>query len=261
MKFTYWNTQKIDAFDRIIDIVQKEDPCLFFLSEFDLDCLTGKESKLLEHGYELYDNPGCKRVSILKRVGFEVELSLQNKFYTTTRIKKDDLYVVSLHLPSQMWQSMASLKEFLRDLRITLDEEIGSSSDAKILLIGDFNVNPYESPMIDYDGFVSTNSPKAKHTINYLGKSRTTYYNPTWELYSRTNFPGTKQFSRPSASSYDVLEFHYLDQVVISQKLLMSIVEHKIDIIEETENFTFFNHVSNKVEGSDHLPITYKIKF
>lgn len=261
MKFIYWNKKKIDAFNRIIDIVQKEKPSLFFLSEFNLEYFGGKESKLLEQGYELYDNPGCKRVSILKRVGFEVELSLQNKYYTTVRIKKDNLYVVSLHLPSQMWQSMASLKEYLRDLRFALDEEIGSSADTKILLIGDFNVNPYESPMIDYDGFVSTNSTKAKHTISYNGKSRTTYYNPTWELYSRTNFPGTKQFSRPSASSYDVLEFHFLDQVVISQKLLMSIAEHKIDIIEETENYTFFNHVSNKIEGSDHLPITYKIKF
>ncbi len=229
LTFTYWNTKNIDSADIIIDILKQEKPILFFLSEFNIENSNDLESKLIGKDYEVFENPGCERITVLKRIDINIELNLQSKFFTILNLVDNDMFIVSLHLPSQMYQSLDSLKEILRNLRNTIDEDIGSSAETKILIIGDFNVNPYESPMINYDGFVSTNSPKAKHTINYSGLSRTTYYNPTWQLYSRNNFPGTKQFKRPSATSYDVIEFHYLDQVLISQKLLENMDEEFIN--------------------------------
>ena len=251
MTYTYWNTNKINAIEMIIEIALKEDTDIFFLSEFNSDQLESGCNVLKDNGYEVLNNPGCKRIIIIKKVGIELQLSLQNSYYSVVLDENSGIYVVSLHLPSQMWQSLDSLKEFMRDLRVNLDNELGASSETKIILIGDFNVNPYESPMTHYDGFVATNSPKAKHTINHLGKSRTTYYNPTWQLYNRKNFPGTKQFSRPSPTSYDVIEFHYLDQVLISQKMLESIDEESVSIIEFTENFVFFDIERNIIQESD----------
>lgn len=260
MNYTYWNTNNIRANDMIVEIAKIENVDLFFLAEFNKNQLTELEADLEKNDYELFENPGCKRITIIKKKTINLDLSIQNPYYSVVVHKETGINVVSLHLPSQLWQSLDSLKEFMRDLRNNLDNEIGTSAEAKILLIGDFNVNPYESPMTHYDGFLCTNSPKAKHTINHLGKSRTTYYNPTWQLYSRVNFPGTKQFNRPSTTSYDVLEFHYLDQVVISQKLLESIEEESINVIENTKNFTFFNQEKNVIELSDHLPLIYKFK-
>lgn len=260
MNFAYWNTKQIDAVDMIVDIIKQNNLSLFFLSEINLEKLLEQINKIDDIGYEVFENPGCERVLILKKKNLCVQLNIQNHFYSAIKLIENDIYVISLHLPSQMFQSLDSLKEFMRDLRNNIDVEIGDSLTEKILLIGDFNINPYESPMTHYDGFLATNSPMAKNRINHLQKSRTTYYNPTWQLYSRKNFPGTKQFRRPSATSYDILEFHFLDQVIISQKLLESISEEKIEVVEKTDNFEFFNVKTNKIKQSDHLPLLYKLK-
>lgn len=260
MNFIYWNTKNNDVIDIIIEILEEEKPELFFLSEITKYPLSIHVEKLIQTGYNIFENPGCKRVMILKKDSVNIDLGLQNKYYTTISYINTDLFVVSLHLPSQMFQHMESLKEFIRDFRVDLDNTLGDSLETKILIIGDFNVNPYESPMIDYDGFRAINSPNGRKVINHLTKSKTSYYNPTWQLYAHNKFPGTKFFPRPSSSSYDVLEFHFLDQVVISHKLLESISEEKIKVIERTSNFVLFDEGKNLIRVSDHLPLSYKIK-
>lgn len=260
MKNIYWNTKDIKDADRILDIVDKERPDLFFLSETDSELLTRYEDEFEKRGYQYFPNPGCERVKIIKNKQLQADLSLQNKYYTTIFAKSADLFITSVHLPSQMFQHMDALKEFLRDFRFELDAEIGGSLDKDILVIGDFNVNPHEKPMIDFDGFAAANSINSRKEITHLGKQRATYYNPTWQLYSRTHFPGTKHFKRPSGSLYDILEYHYLDQVVLSQSLRQKIKKERIDVIESTANFTFFDTASNTIHGSDHLPILYEFK-
>ena len=260
MKCIYWNTNDIKAFDRIEDLLNHKSPDLLFLSEIKSSFIEVNHSTLLKLGYEYYENPGCDRVSIIKKVDLPTELKLQNYYYTVIRIINTDTFFVSIHLPSQMFQHMKALKEFIRDFRNDIDIEIGSSLEKKIVVIGDFNVNPHEDPMIDFDGFLATNSTNSRKTITHLGKKRATYYNPTWQLYSRKQFPGTKAFNRPSGSSYDILEYHYLDQVVISQYLLSNILNDTIEVIEKTDNFIFYNDGKNKIIGSDHLPLLYQFK-
>jgi len=260
MDIIYWNTNKIENLDRVIDILRTKIPDLMFLSEINRNILEKEDILLKTCGYEYFENPGCDRVAIIKKIDFNVELKLQHYYYTVIHENNSETYIVSIHLPSQMFQHLKALKEFIRDFRHILDHEIGNSIEKKIIVIGDFNINPHEEGMIDFDGFLATNSTASRDTITHLQKRRTTYYNPTWRLYSRKQFPGTKAFNRPSGSSYDVIEHHYLDQVVISKKMLKSITEDHIEIIEETENFSFFDKDKNSILGSDHLPLLYKFK-
>jgi exonuclease III len=260
MTIVYWNTKNNNTLDRIVDILLCKDVDVIFLSEIDKEVIETNIDSLTKYGYEYFENPGCKRVIIIKKISFEIELKQQNYYYTVVKEVKNDINIISIHSPSQMYQNMKALKEFIRDFRNTIDSEIGSSLDKKIIVIGDFNINPHEEAMIDFDGFLATNTTRGRQTITHLKKQRTTYYNPTWQLYSRTNFPGTKAFQRPSASVYDVLEHHFLDQVVISQNLLSSIFEDSIEVVENTDDFVFFDEAKNSTLGSDHLPLLYKFK-
>lgn len=258
MKCIYWNTKSIQDVNRIADLLMQELPDFFFLSEINKHLLETNNDKFISLGYEYYLNPGCERVSIIKNLKTEAQLGIQNKYFTTVKAIDINTYIISLHLPSQLFQHMDSLKEYIRDLRLRIDIEIGPSDEKQILLIGDFNVNPYEKPMIDFDGFLATNSTKARRKIVHLGNTKNIYYNPTWQLYSRKSFPGTKYFPRPSASSYDIIEYHFLDQVVISQLLSEKIHDEKIKVIESSSNYSFYNIENNSVEGSDHLPLSYQ---
>jgi exonuclease III len=260
MTIIYWNTKEVANLDRIADILNDRQPDFIFLSEIKRDVIENNSALLKNLGYEYFENPGCKRVAIIKKSSLQVELKMQNYYYTAVKESSFGIHIISLHLPSQMFQHMKALKEFIRDFRNTIDIEIGSSLEKKIIVIGDFNINPHEDPMIDFDGFLATNSVKSRHTIKHLKKIRTTYYNPTWQLYSRKHFPGTKAFNRPSGSSYDILEHHFLDQVVISQYLLSNISNDSIEVIEKTKNFIFFDDANNSIVGSDHLPLLYQFK-
>ncbi len=261
MTSIYWNTNNISTFTEIESLLTHYSPDLLFLSEISDELIENNKNNLTKLGFEHFENPGCERVLIIKKISLNVDLKIQNYYYTSIIDKKTDTCFISIHLPSQMFQHMDGLKEFIRDFRFEIDVEIGSSLEKNIIVIGDFNVNPHEKPMIDFDGFLATNSINSRKTITHLTKKRTTYYNPTWKLYSRTKFPGTKSFNRPSGSSYDVLEHHFLDQVVISQHLLSSIIEEKIEVIEKTKNIDFYDEKKNKSIVSDHLPLLYQFKF
>jgi exonuclease III len=155
---------------------------------------------------------------------------------------------------------MDALKSFIRTFRGEIDDEIGNSSKQDILIIGDFNVNPFEKPMIDFDGFSASNSKSHRKEVTHLRSKKELYYNPTWTMYGKNNFPGTKYFRRPSASSFDILEHHYLDQVVLSYSLSQKLTSESINVLEFTTNKTFFDSTSNSILQSDHLPLIYEFK-
>ncbi len=258
MKCVYWNTKSIEYLQLIIDILVCECPDVFFLSETHLEFLVINEAHFFKLGYEIFSNPGCERVKILKKMNVDVELSVQSKYYTSIKDKNTETYIVSIHFPSTMFQHIDGLKKFIRNFRNEIDSEIGDSLNERILIIGDFNVNPFEKPMIDFDGFLATNSPNGRKEITHLDESRSSYFNPTWKLYSRGHFPGTMHFKRPSGFSFDILEFHYLDQVVVSQKLKSDLVYERIEVIERIGETNFFDVKKNAIIGSDHLPILYE---
>jgi hypothetical protein len=126
--------------------------------------------------------------------------------------------------------------------------------------MGDFNINPFEKPMIDFDGFGASNSIKLRKEAVHLQKRKALYYNPTWILYRENSFPGTKYFKRPSGSSFDILEHHFLDQVVLSYQMSQNIIFENINVLRKTKNFTLFNISTNSIDFSDHLPLIYEYK-
>ncbi|MDO6745516.1 hypothetical protein Q4553_13155 [Tenacibaculum soleae] len=259
MKFIYWNTNNIKELLQIVDICNSEKPDIFFLSEIEESNLEDDKELLKQNDYVHFSNPGSSRVQIIVKKELNIELGLQNKYYTNVKLPDFDLDIISLHLPSQMFQHFDALKEFIRDFRKDIDLNIGIPDEKRILLIGDFNVSPFDKPMIDFDGFSATNSINSRERITHLGKNKALYYNPTWKLFSNSSFPGTKYFKRPSGSSYDILEHHFLDQVVISTKLSREIKDEEIKVIEKSSKYKYYNQGSNVILESDHLPLSYKI--
>jgi hypothetical protein len=261
MNLIYWNLNNLNRIDIVLSLLSEKAPSFLFLAEANLEYIGEHSESILELGYNVLDNPGCERIIVLKRNEIRAELSVQSTYYSGIKLSKPNIFVVAIHLPSQMFRHMDSLNEFMRDFREDLDTELGSSLEKNILVMGDFNVNPYEKPMINFDGFVATNSIKARKVINHNKRKKEPYYNPTWKLYGRTGFPGTKYFKRPSASSYDIIEFHFLDQVILSQALMHMIEDDVIEVVENTKQFTFLDHKKNQIQFSDHFPLSYNIKF
>lgn len=262
MKLIYWNTKNNISLDSVIDILEDFAPDFLFLSEINEELLLSNISKLKTINYLYFENPGCDRVKILKKESIKCNLNYQTKYYTTLNLPDSDLYIISVHLPSQMFQHQSALKSFIRDVRQEIDSKIGNSNIKNIIIIGDFNVNPFEPALIEFDGFGATNSTNFRKKITNLNpkSEKTLYYNPTWKLYMNNHFPGSKYFPRPSGSSFDILEHHLLDQVLISRNLLHNLENEKISFINKTKNFIFFDDDKNKILISDHLPLNFEFE-
>lgn len=261
MNLIYWNTNKTTSLEPVLDVCETESPDIIFLSEIDDETIDLGNAALSKIGYHQIKNPGCERVKVISKLSIQLTLSLQNKYFTSLYDNELNLSIISVHLPSQMFQHLKALKEFIRDFRREIDLNIGASEDESIVIIGDFNVHPFDEAMIDFDGFSATNSVLARRKITNLKKTKELYYNPTWNLYSNNDFPGTKYFRRPSGSSYDILEHHFLDQVVISRKLLSRLTTQSIKTINKSNKYIFREEGKNLILESDHLPLSYTLTF
>lgn len=265
MKLIYWNTHGFKEFEVYKELLIDYSPDIFFTSETNEDLFLDLSSTFESVGYVHIENPGCERIKIFIRNNLTCDLGIQSKFYSTIIV--NDITIISVHFPSQMNHHMDALRNNLRRFRNIIDEEIGSSTEKSILVIGDVNVNPYEPAMINFDGFMATNSISARKSIKSIDdERREPYYNATWRLYSDNIFPGTKKFPRPSGSSYDIIEFHLLDQVLTSFKFREIIESDEISIITKTSNYNLLNNKTYKnkkiykIDYSDHLPLFYKFK-
>lgn len=261
MKVVFWNTKNIEDINIVLSIIEDESPDIFFLAEF--------KSLMIKDYYKEIDalnmshliNPGCEKIIILiKKTLKNIELTIQHTDYTGIRLAKSNLNIISVHMPSQINYEFDALKFNIGKFKADFEKHIGETETANILLIGDFNVNPFESPMTHYDGLAATNTNDFNPKKIFRGYSNSLYYNPTWQLYAKSHFPGTYRKPRPSNTSFDVIEHHFLDQVIMSQKLLMSIKSDNIDIIDKTTKYNIFDYAKNKINFSDHLPLKYNFE-
>jgi exonuclease III len=261
MKLIFWNTKKINDFRIIISILNDESPDFLFLAEFNHDELNSHMSELNIINYEHFLNPGCDKILIIKKKEItDIDLSLQHKDYSAIYIKSIDVHIISLHMPSQLNYGLDALKHNLSEFKFQFETHIGNSEQKSILLIGDFNVNPFEAPIVNYDGLSATNTTNFNVIKVFRSQENHIYYNPTWKLYSNINFPGTFRKVRPSNSVFDVIDHHYLDQVILSHKLLKRITNEDISTLLQTSEYDIFNIALNKIMHSDHLPIKYEFQ-
>lgn len=261
MKIIYWNTQNLDRFSPIANILDTESPDIFFLAETDEKWVSKNLSIFGQHSFSHLANPGCSKLVVIGKSNVLLSIAMQDTYLSTFKDLATNTFIVAVHFPSQMYNSLDALKDFVRSVRHKMERTMGESHQSKIIIIGDFNMSPFDKAMIDFDGFSASNSRKHRLSITNLQVTRSLYFNPTWKLFQNQDFPGTKYFKRPSATSFDVIEHHYLDQVLLSHKFHTSAKDFDIAVITHLKSEIYFNSSINKVEISDHLPLKFTYKF
>jgi hypothetical protein len=140
-----------------------------------------------------------------------------------------------------------------------IEDDIGIK---KSVIIGDFNMNPFEKGMVSADGFHSIpcskviQTKKGKRTIR--DREHTMFYNPMWNLLGDIdNKPGTYYHS---SNSYNVYFWNILDQVIMRPDLIDYFDKYSLKILTNTGEISLIDN-NGKPKVSDHLPITFRFNF
>jgi exonuclease III len=264
MKIGFWNTNKKSLTKNIVDFTYKKDLDILILVECTVsaDTLETELRKERAENYSklIFDNSKFK---ILTRLNTEYitnhDKEFGGNFWSIHKFVLPTLTpfsVVSVHFPSKLyWDDFSQSLEavnLMSEIR-KYENENGKNS----LLIGDFNMNPYEVGMtssIGLHGVKDVNVAK-KNYRQVQGIKYDFFYNPMWNfLGDKCDVPGTYFYEK---AVHNNVMWNTFDQVLIRPSLLDSFKISDIEITTKIGTTELIDSRTKEIKGhfSDHLPL------
>jgi exonuclease III len=275
INFLFWNTCNKSLINEINEIVIENNIDVIFLVEYDTENLLLSQNLKSNLGVDFFDNnigrifKGFKLVSKFESVQYSVKEEDSRYIIFTLEIGRVTIIVGVCHLPSKLYLPEDSdrrlmLQNFKEDIELLEDQ----TNNNKVILVGDFNYDPFEQSFVSLDGINTTMSKEVAlgKTRRVAGREAAFFYNPMWSFYG-DNGKGSVNGTYFRNSNRNVNYYwHILDQVLIRPELIPNFSDDSLDILTETSNYKFTRKGKDgiqKVNGniSDHLPIKFNIVF
>lgn len=184
------------------------------------------------------------------------------------------LNLIAVHFPSKVNWSDISLSFECARLREDVLKIESITKHSNTILIGDFNMNPFEAGMVASMGLnahpvlnVIEDPNKRGYERKVNGNKYHFFYNPMWNFLGDFKIPyGTFYHSDSQAVTY---HWHILDQILVRPQLSQYLNKLDGDFVKiinqikhnEIEQFklTGKSGIPRKKEFADHLPIVLKL--
>ena len=260
MKIIFWNIKKKDLSNELDDLVKAEFPEFLILCE----CSIHPSLLLLKFNTPktLYSFINTRTPNISVFTSFSdrfVKVEEDGGRHVILRISlplKQEILLVPLHLPDKgHWNELSQKYECISISSSICDVE-QKRGISETIVVGDFNMNPFEEGMISTLGFhaVRDKNIAFKKRRKVQGQYFKFFFNPMWEFYSTVlTPPGTYYYY----SSEHVCHFWNLfDQFIFRPELITKFNYSDFRILTK-----FKHHQLTRGNGlisesySDHLPI------
>lgn len=261
-KYTEQHKDRIEKL--LVELIIENKVDIVVLAEYELDLLKICNS-LAVRGF-LYKlgksiNSRC-RVKLLLKEELNYEYYKDPEYYfivKITNIVGYELLLGGVHFPSKLNSAALNGRNRIADDMVRDLQDLTK----KVIILGDFNSNPYEDIMLGFDYFhalpYSEVVQQRNSRISY-GMERRIFYNPMWNYIN--------DFSNPHGTYYiDTNDYIYtgyniLDQALFSANIIDDLENKKITIITEVNGKKLVDNFNrpNKECYSDHLPIFFTIK-
>lgn len=264
MNYLFWNTNNRNDINCILKILIENLSCdIIGLAEYN-DNISNLIKELSEDEYELFhvQQVGCDRIELLtKYPPSYIKTYTETSYYTIKKIPHDTLgYIITsfVHLPSKLYKDNIDKFAELSYIKQDIEKAEVMSHDNKSIIIGDFNVNPFEEPMLAASALHSLSSRNVARKVSRIveGHKYSMFYNPMWNLLGDLNgLPGTYYYADAKQVNYF---WNVFDQVIIRPSLINNFDINSLQIIKEVGNVSLIDE-NGHPKISDHLPIYFKI--
>lgn len=267
MRYLFWNTNKKDVDEIIYKLALEYNPTVLALAEYNRDLTQLANNIKYKTGIRYFpiERVAC-RVCILvnEKLSDNVEHCKDHKNYTIKILPYNSYHethiVAFVHLPSKMQDNREKNRYLLEQITANIND-LDSSPSRKALILGDFNLNPYEDGMTYLTGCNAVSSREIAMKIsrrdrNEKEKKFFYYYNPMWNFLGDFNEPcGTFYYDKTSDHSR---YWNTFDQFVVSPELIKDIKD--IKIVKEAGDICLMNEKGTPCSSiSDHYPLYFRL--
>lgn len=269
LTFLFWNLHNKPLQRSVINLTHKHNVDIVILAECRID-----PSYLLvalnQHTNRIYDYaPGfaCKKIQIFTRFPSEyATVVLEDERLTARNVQtpsaNSPILLIGLHLPSKsFWdESDQAVESAVFSNLIKQAEKIVNHQ--RTLLVGDFNMNPFDRGIVNANGFHGVMSKQIARRKGRIvqGRNYSYFYNPMWGLFgdATPGPPGTYFYSEAGHAGYF---WHMFDQVLLRPDLLESFEHTNLKILDTDGEVSLVttDGCPDADKASDHLPLLFQL--
>jgi hypothetical protein len=276
MRFLFWNLNRRDIHGFVRHVARGVDADIVILAE----CAFSREQLLISindvHPHYQYAWGVCNHLVFLSRFDASfLHPVLENHRVSIRRLTlpgRDPILLAAAHLPSKVSFSEESQVFEAMQLSRMVDDAEREEGHQRTILLGDLNMNPFESGMVAARGGLNAVMSRAVAAAGprVVQKEKHPYfYNPMWNhLGDRGPAAGTFYYESGEPVCYF---WNLFDQVLIRPALLKDFSHEHVRIVTEvpigamtqpaTLNLLSEKGHPNKEMTSDHLPVLLELNF
>ncbi|UCH61882.1 MAG: endonuclease/exonuclease/phosphatase family protein [Fidelibacterota bacterium] len=271
LNFLVWNQHKKNLIRAIVDIYNSERFDFIALIESQVDPNSTIKSLNAVSRYNFRSvvdpNPEPYFIIIYNDKFSDVQIRLDNTrvvIYQLFPKSYLDLILVTLHIPSKLRSSSKRQALFVRKTIDSIRSIEQYLNHDRTIVIGDFNLNPYDDAMLGADEFhtcMDLNHLRSRPSRIVHGDEFHHFYNPMWgTMGDRTTGPPGTYFYDDS-SEYINTFWNTYDQVILRPSIANILSSSSPKIITNSKNYNFldFNGRPDSALASDHLPIAFSL--
>ena len=264
MRFLYWNINKKNLALKIANASIENLVDVIILSEYENIDIEYLKRKLHNENLKFVEeriNPKS-RLLLLRKENKHLKVIKEKPYYSVYKIRTNNDFILlfGIHFPSRMQLDTNTLNMKAAKTVAEIQSDEKEYDCIKSILVGDFNMNPFNLGMISPLGFNAVMSKEiaSKKSRRFLYSEEKYFYNPMWHLMGNDNniCKGTMYYSQDENSFF----WHTFDQVIMRPELIENFNLSELKILNSINNESLL-----KEEGipdkkiSDHLPIVFEL--
>ena len=268
MRILFWNTGRRPVVELLRDVCRRRDLDVLVLAETadPMERLVSQLNRDAEHVYFAAPDPLAKSVRrplrILTRLsGDRVRAVLDSDGVTVKQVSPiigPDFTLVAVHLRSKLFRDEDDQVFGAGYINREIEEAERQVGHRRTLVIGDFNMNPFERGLVNFDCFhaVMSRDTARRRSRRSAGRERRFFYNPMWNHFGdRSPSPPGSYYRRRSGQTEYF--WHLFDQVLLRPELLDYFMDDGLEVLTRIGRQSLVNQhgIPDPNVGSDHLPL------
>lgn len=276
LNILFWNINNQNVEDLIVEfaIVYNVDVLVLIENQINNSkLLTSLNQKVSKYYFCNHCTRGISIYTSFNSSFFDL-IKTESNFISLVKFKlfKNEILFGGIHLPSKMQgKSDSAISSTVRKVNDEIKSVESSLGHTNTLIVGDFNMNPFENAMVEHEAFNSVMcrqiAKKQARSVYGFGDGKSTqypyFYNPMWSFLGDLSLyePGT--FYHYPNTMDNNFRWNMLDQVLIRPSLIRNFGHNSIAIIDkDIRGISLINSASKsrgKYQRCDHLPVIFTL--